>query len=304
MPDFKRFVTYLYSYEHNTKLQIAGFAKVEVRGGQCRLEIHLKAAGIAGRSLPVYLFAREENLIQAVEIGKVTMGQLSGDFKAILKDAKINRSPYDMQDMKGLLLIVDERKMFASQWDEDAISREQIRIYEPGQEETKQSEKEEEPRTETKQEPDMDSEQEEESQPLHVEELPMRNIITPDFTVKKTLWNYWEDIKHKMTVMRPFEGENIFCVHMELRDIRELPKKYWYFANNSFLLRGFFQYKYLLMGECEREGEKALFLGVPGVYQKQEKIMASIFGFPDFLSEKAEETPENKFGYWCHFICE
>lgn len=315
MPDIKRFVTYLYYYEHSTKLHIAGFAKVEVRDGQCRLEIHLKAAGIAGRNIPIYLFAREGKIIQAVEIGQMMLGSVSGDYKAILKDSAIGHSSYSVSDMKGMLLILDDKKMFASQWDDEEITREQIRIYEPklAAEKPKAIEMPAAPILEAAEtEEPADSiievaeaeEPQEEPPPLHAEELPMMNVITPDFTMKKTLWDYWEEMKRKMTIIHPFEGKQIICIHMELRDIRELPRKYWYLSNNSFLLRGFFQYKYLLMGEMEKEGGRELFIGVPGVYQKQERVVASIFGFSEFVSEKRDDTEDGRFGYWCHAIGE
>lgn len=304
MPDMKRFVTYLYYYEHSTKLHIAGFAKVEVRDGQCRLEIHLKAAGIAGRNVPIYLFAREGDIIQAIEIGQMKLGSVSGDYKAILKDSTIGHSSYSMSDMKGMLLILDEKKMFASQWDDEELIREQIRPYEPKLIAAEEPEQTEPVTAELPEAPIVEAEEVTEEPPLHAEELPMMKIITPDFMVKKTLWDDWDEMKRKMTVIHPFEGKQIICVHMELRDLRELPRKYWYLSNNSFLLRGFFQYKYLLMGEMNREDERSLFVGVPGVYQKQEKVVASIFGFSEFVSEKREDTEDGRFGYWCHFIGE
>ena len=91
---------------------------------------------------------------------------------------------------------------------------------------------------------------------------------------------------------------------MELRDIRELPKRYWYLGNNSFLLHGFFNYRYLLMGERECDNHRELFLGIPGVYEKQEKVMATIFGFPLFITEKKTDTKAERFGYWCHIMNE
>lgn len=300
----KRFVTYLYYYEHSTKLHIAGFAKVEVRDGQCRLEIHLKAAGIAGRNIPIYLFAREGDIMQAIEIGHMTMGALAGDYKAILKDGAIGHSPYDMSDMKGILLLLDDRKMFASQWDDDEITRGQIRIYEPKLVAAEEPKQEEPVADETQPQEEAEQEELEAGPPLHAEEIPMRKIITPDFTAKKTLWEYWEEIKRKMTIIHPFEGKQIICVHMELRDIRELPRKYWHLSSNSFLLRGFFHYKYLLMGEMVKDDAGELFVGVPGRYQQQERVVASIFGFSEFISEKKADTEDGRFGYWCHFIGE
>lgn len=35
------------------------------------------------------------------------------------------------------------------------------------------------------------------------------------------------------------EDKNVECVRIELKDLRELPRKYWYLGNNSFLLHGF-----------------------------------------------------------------
>ena len=43
---------------------------------------------------------------------------------------------------------------------------------------------------------------------------------------------------------------------------------------------------------------RELFLAVPGVYQKPEKVMAAIFGFPQFRTEKPCRQLEGTFGYW------
>ena len=90
------------------------------------------------------------------------------------------------------------------------------------------------------------------------------------------------------------EGE-ITCVKIELKHIRELPRRYWYLGNNSFLLHGFFNYHYLVVGKME---ESTWFIGVPGIYQAQERVMATIFGFPEFIPEPVE----NQFGYWYRIV--
>ena len=82
------------------------------------------------------------------------------------------------------------------------------------------------------------------------------------------------------------------------KDIRELPKKYWYLGNNSFLLHGFFNYRYLVIGKIEEDTQNRWFLGVPGIYQNQERVMAIIFGFPEFMPEQVE----NRFGCWYRFF--
>ena len=140
----------------------------------------------------------------------------------------------------------------------------------------------------------------EETEAIHVTELPMRNLF-PEHD-----WNaVWEELcrEHKPAAL--FEEWDTQCIQLELKDLRSLPKKYWYLGNNSFLLHGFFNYRYLVLG---RTAEERWFLGVPGVYQRQERVMAAIFGFPEFFAagpggERREgREPVNHFGCWVRYI--
>lgn len=140
----------------------------------------------------------------------------------------------------------------------------------------------------------------EETEAIHATELPMRNLF-PEYD-----WNaVWEELcrEHKPAAL--FEEWDTQCIQLELKDLRSLPKKYWYLGNNSFLLHGFFNYRYLVLG---RTAEERWFLGVPGVYQRQERVMAAIFGFPEFFAagpggERREgREPVNHFGCWVRYI--
>mgnify|MGYP006951516873 FL=1 len=71
----------------------------------------------------------------------------------------------------------------------------------------------------------------EETEAIHVTELPMRNLF-PEYD-----WNaVWEELcrEHKPAAL--FEEWDTQCIQLELKDLRSLPKKYWYLGNNSFLL--------------------------------------------------------------------
>ncbi len=87
-------------------------------------------------------------------------------------------------------------------------------------------------------------------------------------------------------------SENIRRIDFD--DIKQLPKRNWYLCNNSFLQHGFSNYHYLVIKKEEKEGKINHFLGVPGIYEKPERIMAMLFGFSDF----AFEDKEKGFGYW------
>ena len=113
----------------------------------------------------------------------------------------------------------------------------------------------------------------------------------------------WQFMLENYPVMTPFEGEDeVLCIRMELKDLRLLPKRYWYLGNNSFLLHGFFNYRYIILGAMQEKRQKRWFLGVPGVFQSQEKVMAAIFGFPEYKSEKISEQKTGQFGYWYRFL--
>ena len=51
----KRFVSYLYSIHNNQKIHNAGFARVELRAGRNRIDIHMRENGYSGKTGTVYL---------------------------------------------------------------------------------------------------------------------------------------------------------------------------------------------------------------------------------------------------------
>ena len=115
----------------------------------------------------------------------------------------------------------------------------------------------------------------------------------------------WRFILENYPVMTPFaRDEQTLCVRMELKDLRQLPKQFWYLGNNSFLLHGFFNYRYFILGMTEEFGVKKWFIGVPGVFQNPERVMAALFGFPEFRSEKKSPINTGEFGYWYRYLNE
>ena len=90
------------------------------------------------------------------------------------------------------------------------------------------------------------------------------------------------------------------CEKIQRRDLARLPRKYWYLANNNFLLHGFYTYHYLLW--MEEEG--MLYIGVPGVGHERERQVARAFGFTEFraaqevYAKEEEEPASEEFGYF------
>ena len=82
-------------------------------------------------------------------------------------------------------------------------------------------------------------------------------------------------------------------------DIGKLPRECWVYGNNSFLLHGYYNYRYLILVRLDQEhGPVRYLLGVPGHYYSNEKYMANMFGFPNFVLSKKQPPNDGRFGYW------
>ena len=83
------------------------------------------------------------------------------------------------------------------------------------------------------------------------------------------------------------------------QDIGLLPRETWGYGNNSFLLHGYYNHRYLIFARLNNpKGRPRFLLGVPGHYYSNEKYMAAMFGFPNFVLSKVQPTGDDRFGYW------
>lgn len=360
MAGMKRFVTYIYLYEDGKKGGNAGFAKIEIRGEECRIEIHLRGTYMTHNTCKVYFFKEDAGDMLGFMIGDMKIVSGTGDFGTVIRAGQISGSSYGMNDMEGIVLLSEDSRILLSRWTEGpaiVVDMEHFRIWEPfaGKEkelgpgtggiqdrsglhagnqtagnmripeENVKTTKDVIPPGGGAQPKDVVSAPENSPKSGNISadedvaatEIPMKNIFP------KYDWeDIWEALQQNHRVLAPFENKEAICVRIELKDLRELPKRYWYLGNNSFLLHGFFNYRYLVVGKTE---EERWFIGVPGIYQNQERVMASIFGFPEFIPEAPRnnpfdgefpgmeggnpagervlvEEPVNRFGYWFRYI--
>lgn len=336
MAGMKRYVTYIYSYEDKKKGSNIGFAKIEIRGEDCRIEIHLRGVYAWQGMCRVYLFREKAGDMEGVLLGEMRPVNGTGDFGIILKAGKIGDTPFGIGDMEGLFLLTEDERIFLSRWREGnalEVCRERFKVWKPQEEcpadiarqEKKQgsatslrdpekgaaSPQEPERNTASLRDPEKNAaslrDLEEPSletagneEDVQATEIPMRNFF-PAYDWREV----WEKLTESHPVFAPFENPGAECIQIELKELRELPKRYWYLGNNSFLLHGFFNYRYLVVGKTE---ESRWFIGVPGIYQRQERVMAAIFGFPEFIPTAAsgkgeeKEEPVNRFGCWYRYI--
>lgn len=384
MAGIQRFITYIYAYEEGKKGANKGFAKVEIRGNDCRMEIHIRDIRRGCQTGEIFLFREKDGKMESISVGEMKLLDGRGDYGFVFKTEKIKNTMCAFRDIEGVLITIEDESICLSRWTEGkpidvrfenvillsdekptttrqtaepehkpfpVRSEQQSQAFEAKQPATAQAavsqtaEPEHKPTQAEQQSQAFEAKQptmaqpttsqitEPESKPtptpvqpatsqsaeptssqpaapqtamrqesmdasewqenIQATEIPMRNIF-PQYQ-----WlEVWEELQRSHPSLILHQEKEIPCVRIELKDLRELPQKYWCFGNNSFLLHGFFNYRYLIVGRLEVD---RWFIGVPGVYQPQERVMAAIFGFTEFLPEdKPVEKKENKFGYWYH----
>lgn len=78
MSEFHRIVTYLYLYENNQKTRNVGYAKIENKDTQCRVEIHMKNTGSIAKDIPVYFYAQDNDNFFGILLDSITFSHGTG----------------------------------------------------------------------------------------------------------------------------------------------------------------------------------------------------------------------------------
>ena len=113
----------------------------------------------------------------------------------------------------------------------------------------------------------------------------------------ETLWNRLRVTYPKVTAFECTDGCEILVIKPQ--DIGLLPRENWVYGNNSFLLHGYYNYRYLILARLGKSGERGRYiLGVPGHYGNNEKYMAAMFGFDRFVRSTRQPPRDSRFGYW------
>lgn len=120
----------------------------------------------------------------------------------------------------------------------------------------------------------------------------------PEMESEGSLNENWDKLIQQYKSLNPFSDHEIECIRIELRDLRILPKSQWGLSSNSFVLHGFYNYQYLILGRIRER----FIIGVPGIYCNKEKLVAGLFGFNDFKPAQVSEYKTGRFGYWYKYL--
>ncbi len=106
----------------------------------------------------------------------------------------------------------------------------------------------------------------------------------------------WQQLCAIYPIVHPF-GDARGYLSIEPRDFVILQERYQTMVQNSFLLHGFYNYRYLLLGR--RRGERGMeyYLGVPGILYEKERAAALFYGFEAFEGVSVP-AKDGDFGYY------
>ncbi len=129
------------------------------------------------------------------------------------------------------------------------------------------------------------------------EELPRRNPenyepmaqSVPGYHLKE---DKWEQLLDTYEQIHPYGDDRVY-IKIEPRDFVILQSNYQHLVNNSFLLHGFYNYRYIILGK----EQDYYYLGVPGVFYEREKMVALMFGFEAFECPGGN-VGAGEFGYY------
>lgn len=340
MSEFRRFMSYIYSYQGAEKRNNTGFAKIEARGEACRIEIHIKGAHLKGNvQSNVYGFYEEQGLLMGIYLGTFLIKNGIGDARIITERNRMGNSRKTLEDLQGIYLTLNEQEdnAMASAWDNIKVDTSYFKVFSEELEEQPFWESEPEQSKESEEAVQQDilleevsalqqSEEEkseiaeEENIEKNIEEKEMvqaaetvleeqscacgeLNFFVENFSENNDLCglNQWKEMLKDYPVVNPFEYlDNVEVVRIEPKDISKLGKKYWALANNSFLLHGYCSYRYLILGR--NISDNTFFIGIPGVFHPREKMMAGMFGFSQFQMSRKGNLRQGEFGYYIRTV--
>lgn len=139
MPGYQRFVTYMFRYENGKKMENCGFAKVEVRQQECRIQIQLK--GITADKTEVYLLNDNIDFPKGLFLGSMAVhDHMAGKVFGCSAD-HVNGTEYAISQIRGIYIVTGEDTFVASQWDDQETRWKNFRPWEAKTEDSETSER-------------------------------------------------------------------------------------------------------------------------------------------------------------------
>lgn len=317
MSDYRRLISYIYEYEDKEKGKNVGFVKMEARNGQCRMNLSVKNIYVGGNAIGVYLLGKDG---VKTFLGNVFVRGGNGEFRTTVDVKNVEGTGNELDTYYGMTVhdVKNSWRSYTTIWEDAAAVPEILgsplaQEVLPGAEDVEG----EKMRLSVAEEIEAELEQEDGAQAAETQpEVPKKSEpISPspeleDPDVLKYLQEtedpvmdpeqLWQELRKNYPKIDPFDYDGRSEVlTIRPQDIGRLPREVWVYGNNSFLMHGYYNFRYLILVRLENNnGEVRYLLGIPGHYYSNEKYMATMFGFPNFVLSKKQPPNDGRFGYW------
>lgn len=296
----ERFITYMYAYENRIKGRNVGFVKVECRKDTCALEIHIRNLGRFSGKCRTYLLM-DENVI-GVELGTMIISYGQGQAIYYFDRNDIEQSGYRLEQVKAVRVECGSQEFLASCWSEEAGNWIAQDISAFMKSENMQADNvADQTQNSNGHTGILQTEPVKPNMAQH--NMPHNSVYNParaNQQESNAQFNpgYYNSESGNLSQLENTASQfpQSQIDRIDLADIRRLFPTKQYYANNSFVIHGFMNYSHLIV----KTEDNKKYLGVPGIYEKPEEMMAKLFGFTEFVDEKthSESQTEGAFGYW------
>ena len=288
----KRFVTYLYEYDRTIRGRNVGFIRNDIRNDCCRMEIHIRGLERIKEKAPIFIIVRDSECI-GIPAGEVVISQGVGNACLELRGNRIGKTDYSVNNIQAVIVRYNGGKMLMgcyvqhpagdllsgtfTKWEAQATPASPT--PDPGDARSVDI-------NSSDLYPNSRSDLGIENDSADLYPKNPNNLGTENNSGDLYPYaNNSQGTEAKAEEICPTSEEaaqSPIYKRIAITDIRSLPSRNWHLCNNSFLVHGFFCYHYLILKTINAPDGAKMYLGVPGIYASQERMMALLFGFNDF----------------------
>ena len=288
----KRFVTYLYEYDRTIRGRNVGFIRNDIRNDCCRMEIHIRGLERIKEKAPIFIIVRDSECI-GIPAGEVVISQGVGNACLELRGNRIGKTDYSVNNIQAVIVRYNGGKMLMgcyvqhpagdllsgtfTKWEAQATPASPT--PDPGAARSVDI-------NSSDLYPNSRSDLGTENDSADLYPKNPNNLGTESNSGDLYPYaNNSQGTEAKAEEICPTSEEaaqSPIYKRIAITDIRSLPSRNWHLCNNSFLVHGFFCYHYLILKTINAPDGAKMYLGVPGIYASQERMMALLFGFNDF----------------------
>jgi len=116
----------MYQYDNGVKRKNVGYARVETKNAQCKITLHMQLLGQLDSIFPTYLIQRDENNLELIYLGDTLLKSQVMDSKLTADEDNIMGSGYGISDIGGILIFLNDKVFFATEWDDKPIVAKEV----------------------------------------------------------------------------------------------------------------------------------------------------------------------------------